>query len=85
MLCCRRCLEGAGPGERLPLDAGSLAAMRRIVYGDPKRLFSFSLDPRGMERLGAACEGFVRVQLDRGFRTLDFYHQMTRQEGGTAL
>ena len=76
VLCCAHCLEEAGEGQARALDRGSLAAMRHIVYGDPKRLFSFQVDREGQDRLSAACEDFLREQLDRGFRTLDFYHQL---------
>ena len=79
VLCCRRCLEGAGAGQVRPLDQASLAAMRHVVYGDPKRLFSFPIGPAGLERLGSACEDFMLTHLDRGFRTLEFYRRM---EGG---
>ena len=43
------------------------------VYGDPKRLYSFTLGPEAQKRLSAAAEAFVSAQLERGFRTLDFY------------
>ena len=76
VLCCAHCLEEAGEGQARALDRGSLAAMRHIVYGAPKRLFSFQVDREGQDRLSAACEDFLREQLDRGFRTLDFYHQL---------
>ena len=62
-----------GAGTSLPLEAGTLSAMRHVVYGDPKRLFSFALPPESLSRMAAACEGFLLAQLDRGFRTLDFY------------
>ena len=65
-----------GEGEDPTLEGGALAAMRRIVYGDPKRLFSFQLDPASLRCLGRVCEGFLRAQLDRGFSTLDFYKQL---------
>ena len=57
----------------MPLCRDSLAALRRIVYGDPKRLYSFTLGPDAQKRLSAAAEAFVSAQLERGFRTLDFY------------
>ena len=63
-------------GHSLPLDAGSLSAMRHVVYGDPKRLYSFRLEGEGLERFGAAAEGFLAAQLERGFRTLDFYKSL---------
>ena len=64
-----------GGGGSVPLTAGAVAAMRHIVYGNPKRLFSFQADEASLACLGRACEGFLITQLDRGFRTLDFYHQ----------
>ena len=65
---------GGAEGQRgLPLCADSLAALRRIVYGDPKRLYSFMLGQDAQRRLSAAAEAFVSAQLERGFKTLDFY------------
>ena len=75
VLRCAAC--GLGDGTSRALDAASLAAMRHVVYGDPKRLFSFPMDAPGMAKMSTACEDFLRTQLDRGFRTLDFYHQLT--------
>jgi DNA repair protein RecO (recombination protein O) len=72
---CRRELEGEGIS--LPLDGPTLAALRYIVYGDPKRLFSFQLPQESLEQLAGVTESFLLTQLERGFRTLDFYKQMT--------
>lgn len=47
--------------------------MRHIVGAPSKRLLSFTLEPPSDKRLSAACESFATVQLDRRFRTLDFY------------
>lgn len=77
VLHCAACREGAGDGISMPLTPGALAAMRHVVYGDPKRLFSFGLDVVGMERMAGACEAFLLTQLERGFRTLDFYKELT--------
>ncbi len=73
---CRKC---AGPIGGLPLDAGALAAMRHVVGAPMKRLLSFTLSPPSDKLLSAACETFAAVQLDRRFKTLDFYKsiQMT--------
>ena len=57
----------------MPLCAHSLAALRHILYGDPKRLYSFTLEGKAMDRLAGAAEAFTAAQLERGFRTLDFY------------
>jgi len=71
---CRGGLEDQGVS--LPLDGPSLAALRHVAYGDPKRLFSFSLPPTALEIFSGACEGFLLTQLERGFRTLDFYKSL---------
>ncbi len=69
---CRDC--GSGGGR--PLCRDSLAAMRHVVYGEAKRLYSFQLSEEPLRRLSAASEAFLFAQLERGFRTLDFYNQL---------
>ena len=70
---CSRC----GVGAALPLCADSLAALRHILYGDPKRLYSFSLEGPALSRLARAAESYASAQLERGFRTLDYYKSVT--------
>lgn len=71
MVHCRAC---GAPGESsLPLDGGSLDAMRHIVSATAKKEFSFALPEASAERLSRACEQFVRHQLDRGFYSLDYW------------
>ena len=80
VLRCRGC--GAGARTRsLPLCRDSLAALRHIVYGDPRRLYSFTLGEDARRRLSAAAEAFVSAQLERGFKTLDFYKSLQPPEG----
>ena len=76
VLHCAGCRGEVGAGTSLPLEAGTLAAMRHVVYGDPKRLFSFQLEQKGLDCLARVCEGFLLAQLDRGFQTLDFYKRL---------
>ena len=72
VLLCREC-AGHGGGGLLPLDAGSFAAMRHVLFSEPKRMLAFSLSGETEKRFGEACEVFARVQLDRRFKKLDFY------------
>ena len=72
---CRKC-AGVAVGRMLPLDAGSLAAMRHVISAEKKRMLSFALSGGTMRRFARACETFARVQLDRDFRTLDFYKSL---------
>ena len=71
---CRAC-AGAAQGL-LPLDPGSLAAMRHVLRSERKRMLAFALNGDAMRRFSRACETFARVQLDRDFRTLDFYNSL---------
>ena len=64
----------------MPLCQDSLAALRHIVYGDPKRLYSFTLGGDALRRLSAAAEAFAAAQLERGFRSLDFYKSLQPME-----
>ena len=63
-------------GPYSPISPG----LRHIVYGDPKRLYSFRLTGPALERLSAAAEAFVAAQLERGFRTLEFYKSLQPPE-----
>ena len=76
VLHCAACREEVGDGISMPLSRGALAALRYIVYGDPKRLFSFQIDEESLRLLGDAAEAFLLTQLERGFKTLDFYKQL---------
>lgn len=73
---CARCRGGVGEGISLPVAPAVLSAMRHITSGDPKRLFSFQLDRAGLDQLSGIVESYLLTQLERGFRTLDFYKQM---------
>lgn len=75
VLRCRTC--GAEESAlSMPLCRSSLAALRHVIYGDPKRLYSFQLGEDALRRLGNAAEAFSAAQLERGFRTLDFYKSL---------
>ena len=77
---CRKCAGAAARGL-LPLDPGSLAAMRHVIGSERKRMLSFGLNGGTMERFARACEAFAHVQLEREFRTLDFYRSLRRAGG----
>lgn len=76
VLHCARCRGGVGDGISMPLNGQALSAMRHIAYGDPKRLFSFRAEGEGLAQLADLTEAYLHTQLERGFRTLDFYKQM---------
>ena len=63
----------SGGGLSLPLTESAVQALRYILYCPPKRLYGFALGARDIRMLDRAGEAFCAVQLERGFRTLDYY------------
>lgn len=71
VLRCGGCKTGGGLS--LPLTAGAVQALRYILGCSAKKLYGFSLDAPGLRMLDRAAEAFCAVQLERSFRTLDYY------------
>lgn len=69
---CAGCAPPA-PGKSLPLCAASLEAMRYVCAAPAKKIFSFSLNEAAAERFGRVCEEYAVAQLDRSFKTLDYW------------
>ncbi len=57
----------------LPTDGGAAEAIRYACRCEPKRLFSFRLEPAGVKRFAEAAERYLAACLGRHFRTLDYY------------
>lgn len=72
-LICARC---GGSGIRMPLGRGALAAMRYITLCEPKKIFSFRLEPQALDELADIAEAYLITKLERGFSTLDFYKSL---------
>ena len=65
-------------GKSLPLDAAALAALRYIDRVEAKKVFSFTLEEKSAKLLSAVAEEYVAFQLDRGFKTLDYWRTVAR-------
>ena len=76
-LLCHSC---AGMSRTLPLTSGAVAAIRHVLYGDPRRLYSFALEEADQRCFTRVAEGYTRAMLDRDFRTLDFYKSLSAVE-----
>lgn len=73
-----RCGDCYVPDDSVPhaaLGRGALAGFRHIVYSDFEKLFSFNLSGESAKELSSAAERYVLCTLERGFKTLDFYHE----------
>ena len=73
---CAACRGEVGDGISMPLSNAALSALRHVIWGDPKRLFSFKIDETSLRQLADASEAYLMTRLERGFRTLDFYKSL---------
>lgn len=76
VLQCAGCQNEALDGIRVPLSAGTLDAMRYIVWAEDKKLFSFSVGEDTLRELGNVTETYLVTQLEHSFYTLDFYKSL---------
>lgn len=75
-LYCRDCALRSMAQRPMSLDMPSLMAIRHIVSSPRKNVFSFRISDSGLRRLGDAAENYVKEQLERSFRTLDYYKSL---------
>ncbi len=76
-----RCARCAVPAEdTMVLDEETLTAIRYIAWCEPKRLLSFHIAGGALARLERFTERYLIIQMERSFRTLDYYHQVHWQE-----
>lgn len=61
------------PAGAMPLLSGTLAAIRHIINCPTEKCFAFSLG-ESLSQFGELAEMFLKAQLNRSFKTLEFYH-----------
>lgn len=75
VLLCSDC-AGSRVGS-VPLDRSALSAMGYVLSCPPEKIFSYHIPEISLKVLALAAERTVTVQLERDFKTLDFYHTLT--------
>ena len=73
-LYCANC-RPKGMHDTLPI--GIVTAMRHIVFSDFDKVFHFTLPDDSIRTLANISERYLLAQTQRGFQTLDFYHQVS--------
>lgn len=61
-------------GKAFPLTASSLSALEFIIQAAPKSIFQFEME--SYKNLAQLSEAYLLTQLDRPFKTLDFYQKL---------
>ena len=69
---CKACADS----DTTPLHTDALSACRYVCSCDARRLYSFALDAPALQNLASVCEGYILSQLDRGFKSLDYYYKI---------
>lgn len=76
ILQCSACKTDEWEGLRVPLSAGTLAAIRYIVSCEDKKIFSFKVGEHTLQELNTVTEAYLMTQLEHSFYTLDFYKSL---------
>lgn len=74
---CAKCWVNDG-SPVAAVSPGVLAALRHTIYAPFPKLFSFELSEEGQRSLEVAAERYVTTQLERSFKTLDFYRRVAQ-------
>lgn len=62
--------------EAIILNMGALTALRHSIYVEFNKIFSFELSDESLKCFSFAAEKYVRLTLERTFKTLDFYYKV---------
>lgn len=73
---CTDCCNSAY-GNSFRLDSPAFSAVRHIVLTDFDRLFNFRVSEKTLGQLSEFSESYIISQLERNFRTLDFYKSVS--------
>ena len=84
---CRECQKLRNMGEARPEETGTasivlqltpsiLKGLRYVLSCESNRVFSYSIAEEEQEEYADVCEKYILNHLERGFRTLDFYHEV---------
>ena len=60
------------------LSEGAKVALGYVVHSPIERLFSFKLSPEDMALLSRSAEDYIINQLERSFKSLEFYNEVKR-------
>ena len=74
-ICCKKCAVKS-KDISFSLHKGTITAMRHTIYADIKKLFYFKISNDNIDEFSTVAENYVKIKLERNFKTLDFYHQI---------
>ncbi len=75
LLYCENCISES---SLFPLEIGILRAMRHIAFSDFDKIYSFKLEENALTELSFITERYILSRLQKNFKTLDFYKEITK-------
>jgi DNA repair protein RecO (recombination protein O) len=60
------------------LDIGLVKALRHIAFSDFEKIYSFKMEDYAIPDLSYITEKYLLSKLQRNFKTLEFYKEITR-------
>ena len=75
LLYCENCMSNS---MLFPLDIGLIKALRHIAFSDFEKIYSFKMDESALPDLSYITEKYLLSKLQRNFKTLEFYKEITR-------
>ena len=63
-----------------PLDIGLVKALRHIAFSDFEKIYSFRMEDYALPDLSYITEKYLVSKLQRNFKTLEFYKEITKFE-----
>lgn len=80
------CGDCAGTHEQAEtpvfLSDAVYSAINYIINAPAKSVFSFRVSESALDDLAAVAENYLKIRLERGFPTLDFYHSLDKLNDG---
>ncbi len=70
---CFSCRPLPHSGKGIAIDRAAHLMIKHIVSCELKKLFSIKVHGKSLEMLSEVAEKYATIQLERGFKTLDFY------------
>ena len=75
LLYCENCISS---DALFPLDIGLVRALRHISFSDFEKIYSFKMEDTALSELDFITEKYLLSRLQRNFKTLDFYKEITK-------
>ena len=75
LLYCENCMSNS---MLFPLDIGLIKALRHIAFSDFEKIYSFKMEDSALPDLSYITEKYLLSKLQRNFKTLEFYKEITK-------